>query len=277
MMIKGGIRIGGLSRIAGYDTDAVTYFARAGVTDATAKAQINAFVLGVKDLGLYNSIVSWPLRSTQNAGTGTTAYSLGGLGTYDATLSASPSWGTTGVSFSGMGTLLNNSLATLVIANNGYGSVLVASNSATGTINFGVLKGGGTNQTGDNYIGLSRQFNFLAQAQTYLTGGSGDRGFGSLSFSASGFQFFGSSRTGLTAPATDTGYVKLNSSTNSTLSGSGNLPSINPFGTNFYIFGSGNSGNTYAFSMVSTAISTTNMESIRSIYKTTLGDGLGLP
>jgi hypothetical protein len=260
-----------------FDPDAAAYFTRAGVTDATAKAQINAFVLGVKDLGLYNSIVSWPLRSTQNAGTGTTAYSLGGLGTYNATLSASPSWGTTGVSFSGTGTLLNNSLATLVRGNNGYGTVLICSNSASGTINFGVLKGGGSNQTGDNYTAFARQYNFLAQSQIYLTGGNNTRNFGSLSFNASGFQFFGSSRTGLTAPATNTGYVKLNSSTNSTLSGSGNLPSTNPFGDNFYIFGSSNSGNTYAFSMVSTAISTTNMESIRSLYKTTLGAGLGLP
>jgi len=276
MMIKGGIRIGGLG-ISGYDADAVAYFARAGVTDATAKAQINAFVKGVKDLGLYNSIVSWPLRSTQNAGTGTTAYSLGGLGTYDATLSASPSWGTTGVSFSGMGTLQNDSLATLVRANNGYGAVLICSNSASGTVNFGVLKGGGGNQTGDNYIAFARQFNFLAQAQIYLTGGSGERGFGSLSFNASGFQFFGSSRTGLTAPATDTGYVKLNSSTNSTLGGTGNLPSTNPFAENFYVFGSSNSGNTYAFSMISTPMSTTDMESIRSLYKATLGDGLSLP
>jgi hypothetical protein len=277
MMINVGIRIGGLSKIGGFDADAVAYFERAGVTDATAKSQISAFVIGLKDLSLYNSIVSWPLRSTQNAGTGTTAYSLGGLGIYNATLSASPTWGTTGVSFSGIGTLQNDSLATLVRANNGYGAVLICSNSASGTVNFGVLKGGGGNQTGDNYIAFARQFNFFAQAQIYLTGGSGERGFGSLSFNASGFQFFGSSRTGLTAPATDTGYVKLNSSTNSTLSGTGNLPSTNPFGENFYVFGSSNSGNTYAFSMISTPMSTTDMESIRSLYKTTLGDSLGLP
>jgi hypothetical protein len=266
-----------VSGISFYDGDAAAYFTRAGVTDATAKAQINAFVKGVKDLGLWSSMISWPLRSSQNAGTGTTAYSLGGLGTYNATLSASPTWGTTGVSFSGSGTLQNDSLATLVRANNGYGAVLICSNSASGTVNFGVLKGGGGNQTGDNYTAFARQFNFLAQSQIYLTGGDLTRGFGSLAFNSSGFQFFGSSRTGLTAPATDTGYVKLNSSTNSSLSGSGNLPSTNPFGENFYIFGSSNSGNTYAFSMVSTPMSTTNMESIRSLYKTTLGDGLSLP
>ena len=262
---------------AGFDPDASAYFSRAGITNATAKVQINNFVLGIKNLGLWSSILCWPLRSTQNAGTGTTAYYLGGLGTFDGTLSASPSWGANGVSFSGSGTLINNSIATLVRSNNGYASILVCSNSATGTVNFGILKGGGGNQTGDNYTAFARQFNFLAQAQTYLTGGDGNRGFGTLGFNSAGFQFFGSSRTGLTAPATNTGYVKLNSSTNSSLSGSGNLPSTNPFGDNFYIFGSTNSGNTYAFSMVSTPMSTTDMESVRSLYSTTLGQGLSLP
>jgi hypothetical protein len=112
MMIKGGIRIGGLG-ISGFDADAVAYFERAGVTDATAKGQINAFVKGVKDLGLWSSIVSWPLRSTQNSGTGTTAYSLGGYGIYDATFNLSPTWGTDGITFNGSNYLsLSNVIAT---------------------------------------------------------------------------------------------------------------------------------------------------------------------
>jgi hypothetical protein len=86
--------------VAGFDADAAAYFDRAGVTDATAKSQINAFVNGIKDLGLWSSIVSWPLRSSQNAGTGTTAYSLGGLGIYNGTLANSPAWGVDGVTFS---------------------------------------------------------------------------------------------------------------------------------------------------------------------------------
>jgi hypothetical protein len=96
MMIKGGIRIGGLG-ISGFDADAAAYFERAGVTDATAKNQINAFVKGIKDLGLYNNMVSWPLRSAQNASSETTQYSLGGLGIYDATLVNSPSRGVNGI------------------------------------------------------------------------------------------------------------------------------------------------------------------------------------
>lgn len=100
MMIKGGIRIGGLG-ISGYDPDASAYFDRAGVTDNTAKAQISAFVKGVKDLSLYNDMACWPLRSAQNKGSGTTAYSLGGLGTFNGTFAGAtlPTWDADGVNF----------------------------------------------------------------------------------------------------------------------------------------------------------------------------------
>lgn len=96
MMIKGGIRIGGLG-ISGYDADAAAYFERAGVTDATAKNQINAFVIGVKDLGLWSNMACWPSRSAQNAGTGNTVYSLGGLGTFNATKTAGITWNANGL------------------------------------------------------------------------------------------------------------------------------------------------------------------------------------
>ena len=44
-------------------------------------------------------MVCWPLRSSQNAGTGTTAYSLGGLGAFNGTLVNGPTWGTNGITF----------------------------------------------------------------------------------------------------------------------------------------------------------------------------------
>jgi len=71
------------------DADAAAYIARSGATD---RAAINAFVRGVKALGLWNNMVCWPLRSSQNAGFGSTAYSLGGLGTFNGTLVNAPGW-----------------------------------------------------------------------------------------------------------------------------------------------------------------------------------------
>jgi hypothetical protein len=79
-----------------FDPDALAYCQASGATDFQA---INYFVKGIKSLGLWNDMVCWPLRSTQNAGTGSTAYSLGGLGTYNGTLINGPTWGADGITF----------------------------------------------------------------------------------------------------------------------------------------------------------------------------------
>jgi hypothetical protein len=81
---------------ASFDADARAYINTSGATDRSA---INHFVKAVKRLGLWSSMVCWPLRSSQNAGTGSTAYSLGGLGTYNGTLVNGPTWGADGVTF----------------------------------------------------------------------------------------------------------------------------------------------------------------------------------
>jgi len=62
-----------------YDSDALAYFTTAGITDSTAKTQINSFVIGVKGLELWPNMVCWSLRSSQNASSTLYAYSLGGL------------------------------------------------------------------------------------------------------------------------------------------------------------------------------------------------------
>jgi hypothetical protein len=67
-------------------------------TTENSRQLINNFVKGIKSLGLWNSMVCWPLRSSQNAGGGTTAFSLGGLGRFDGTLVNAPVWGGDGVS-----------------------------------------------------------------------------------------------------------------------------------------------------------------------------------
>ena len=82
----------------GADGDAIAYCKRSGATD---RAGINAFVRGVKALGLWSNMVCWPLRSSQNAGTGDsdTVYSLGGLGTFDGTRVNGPAWTADGLTF----------------------------------------------------------------------------------------------------------------------------------------------------------------------------------
>lgn len=65
------------------------------------RKQINDFVTGVKNLGFWNNMVCWPLRSFQNL-SGSTLNSLGGYGTYNATKTNNPTiqlngmWSTNG-------------------------------------------------------------------------------------------------------------------------------------------------------------------------------------
>ena len=82
------------------DLDAVAYIGRSGITDVSAQNDINQFVLEMKNVGLYNNMFCYPLRSTHSKGSGSIAYSLGGLGEYNGTLANSPAWGVDGVTFS---------------------------------------------------------------------------------------------------------------------------------------------------------------------------------
>ena len=90
-----------LNYIPTYDADALTYFTNTGITDLTARRQINDFVVGVKALGAWATMVCWPMRSSQNAGTGSTVYSLGGGGTFNGTMAAGATWGSEGIIFNG--------------------------------------------------------------------------------------------------------------------------------------------------------------------------------
>jgi hypothetical protein len=88
----------------GLDKDTIAFAARvkAGsgrIILTEPLKQINKFVIGAKKLGLWDSIVCWPMRSIHNAGTGSTVYSLGGLGTYNGTLINGPTWGRDGLFF----------------------------------------------------------------------------------------------------------------------------------------------------------------------------------
>jgi hypothetical protein len=256
MMIKGGIRIGGLSRISGFDADAVAYFERAGVTDATAKSQISAFVIGVKDLGLYNSMVSWPLRSTQNAGTGTTAYSLGGLITTNGTLTGGPTWGTDGVTFDGTNDHIRIPFSSKSSYSNfNYGGVFMASandgvriaiqsNQPWTGIQFGTMK-----VSDDGALDIS--LGSYTLNTTFLSSNYDKNGTTVIAYRD------GSSR------GTATSAIGLNTS-------------------DFYIgaytfnalFWSGTISIGYLFSQSLTATQNANFY---TLYKTTLGTGLGLP
>jgi hypothetical protein len=274
MMIKGGIRIGGLSRISGFDADAVAYFERAGVTDATAKSQINAFVLGIKDLGLWSSIVSWPLRSSQNKGSGTTAYSLGGLGTFDGTLTNGPTWGTDGITFDGT----NDYIVTSLEANNytsGISQMIVLNPSST-TQNFSMFFGDEGSSAGQAATMIRKFVGNEAQTTTDFTGGKADVK------SALTYDAYHMIHSRISAPSI---FLSVNAGNEASSTASGTFA---PSGQDIDRVGFGARNKltipelfakmTASFGcFISSATSSATMQSIKSLYKTTLGTGLGLP
>lgn len=92
------------NRTYGIDPDVLAYNARivAGGNQSLSMQSIrdlNQFVISLKKMNLWASMVCWPFRAQHNAGLGTTAYSLGGLGIFNGTLTNGPTWGVDGISF----------------------------------------------------------------------------------------------------------------------------------------------------------------------------------
>ena len=237
------------------DLDAVAYIGKVGITDVVAQNAINDFVLGIKNLGLWSDMVCWPLRSTQNSGTGTIAYSLGGFGTYNGTLVNSPSWGIDGITFtSGSSQAIDVPnitisqtdliLATCQAATSG--NLRTIQYQAAGGVQPGIWAGFG----GQYFWDVRSTANTLNRQQ----GGSvpTSRIFTHGIASTSGSSFF----------------------VNGTSILSNAVSSTNANASAFKINNNGGNGN-IAFVMFSQSI--TGNASLYTLYKTTLGAGLGLP
>jgi hypothetical protein len=94
------------NRTYGIDADVISYNARivAGGNQSLSMQslrQLNQFVISIKKMKLWYNMVCWPLRANQNAGTGLTAYSLGGLTKPNGTLTNGPIWANNGIIFDG--------------------------------------------------------------------------------------------------------------------------------------------------------------------------------
>jgi len=94
------------NRTYGMDSDVLAYNARivAGGNQSLSMQtlrQLNQFVISIKKMKLWYNMVCWPLRANQNAGTGLTAYSLGGLTKPNGTLTNGPIWANNGIIFDG--------------------------------------------------------------------------------------------------------------------------------------------------------------------------------
>lgn len=250
-----------------YDTDASAYFTTAGVTSTAGRQQISRFVTGIKDLDLWNNMVCWPLRSSQNAGTGTTAYSLGGLGTFDGTLTNGPTWGVDGVVFDGSNdyiSLPSNSFGT----GNSATSVWVFSKNNSTSGRQVVISAGNQNSSTNSFTiehpnslgntGSSIAFTTLAGGISGVT-----LNWKSVFTGNTSLGFFGYNGGTITQ-------TTLNNTLNK-LGGNNAIGRMDEPAQNYF------NGVVGAVVRISATPTTTLNSQIYSLYKSTLGQGLGLP
>ena len=260
-----------------YDADASTYFTTAGVTNTAGRQQISRFVTSIKDLGLYNNMVCWPLRSSQNAGTGTTAYSLGGLGTYNGTLVNGPTWGADGVTF-------NNASAQYISTSCAYNPATLSTGflsviNQTETPNFANLREICGNRSAVAATVLFKNTNGTQDITLFDTAGGHNAAQATARISyVAGRQFAG----GFVDSATRQFFNQLNAATATATSVGGTITSGS---ANFQIARGGVYGTARTFTgeisfvglLRQGTITAANIEACRTLYKTTLGQGLGLP
>jgi hypothetical protein len=256
----------------GIDPDAADFCSRSGASD---RAAVSAFVRGVKDLGLWENMVCWPLRSEQNAGTGTTAYSLGGLGTFNGTLTNGPIWTADGVSFDGS----NDYIITPLEANdypNGL-SELVVFNAPTNTQNFSMFFGDEGALTTEHGTMIRRSAgDNLVSVATDFTGGR------AVANQAITFGQWNAVHARVVAP---TNFVSVNAAAEVSSTTSGTFAPTAPnadrvgFGARDKISNPAlHAKMTAAFGAFwGSGTSASQMQSVKTLYKQTLGTGLGLP
>ena len=83
------------------DTDVLAFAAASGATSIPDLLKVEDLVDYLKAESLWDYARFYPMKSAQNAGTGSTVYGLGGLTSNNMTLVNSPTWGSGGVTFDG--------------------------------------------------------------------------------------------------------------------------------------------------------------------------------
>lgn len=232
-----------------FDPDARAFVQTSGATD---RAALNYFVKGIKRLGLWDDMVCWPLRSAQNAGTGSTAYSLGGLGTYNGTLVNGPTWGVDGVNF--------NAASARIAVTGTFEQPL----TIMGAVNFKTTTNGGALIDGQSRITI---FNGGEVAQVTMFAGS-TLPSGAITYSPSN-HFIAGHANGSSS------VVYLNGAGTTGNAGLNTLGNTAIYIGNNHILNFGDKNLDIAFCAIFNGQAYN--DAVRSLYKATLGQGLALP
>lgn len=247
-----------------WELDTQAYLNVCNITAATPRKQLRDFAYGVDELGMWNSMVCWPLRSSQNAATGDTMFSLGGLGTFDGTMTNGPVRGADGMEFP-------RATATHISATRPVGSA-AADEYSIFSVHTQLVED-------SNYraLWLGRD----ASSDRMFVRTIGDA-FGASNIGVSApSSIDGAHSTALTAGAGSTGKAvsawkdgAISSSTTGNVTGTNSV---------YYIGGlAGDNTRSFGFPIAfngafNLELSSAQVAALHTLYKSTLGTGLGLP
>lgn len=280
------------TRTYGLDVDTLAFAAR--VKAGSGKTilpenlkQLNKFIIGTKKLGLWNTMVCWPMRSIHNAGTGSTVYSLGGLGTYNGTMTNSPVWSSdgSGIFFD---QVVNYKRIDIPVTTTGWSQAsLCGVFRSTNILPFTLLVTlDNVNTLNDASAKLALSI-FQPNGQTFLrtqglTGGTLNR-FVRITPNPtpSGYNYYFGQTNNIYDPVNGNHFIQQNNSTGNTQEGTGNLPYISS-GTNSFLFNTygttATRADTAAFAVIfrkTLGLSASNL--FKQLFRQTIGTGLNLP
>ena len=250
------------------DRDTKAYLKRMAVDGIKTPADIysvNDFVVGLKDLNLWGNIICWPSRANQNAGAGTTVYSLGKL-ICNGTMINSPTWQANGIAFTNTTQEVTRSGFNTPASPMSFGSV--ASKSPTSAVMRTIMLGTYPQRYSNGDSQNTRSFDIRNNLNSnFLTW--------TVSASTSFIFKLVSIESNLTANGYANGQIITPTSTGATVGWDDTT------GVSTKLFSVGNANDAtiiYAFVYIFTRnISALEQLNFYNLYKVTAGKGLNLP
>ena len=261
-----------------WELDVQGYLNTCNITSATPRKQIRDFSAGVNDLGLWNSMVCWPLRSSQNYGSGDTAFSLGGLGTFNGTLVNGPTWGASGITL--VASSIQRITASGVNGSHAEGaSLFLAFAGSANMPSFPTMMSWQGTFSSNGQIQIARGAGTNTRGQTSTSGAGSFRDINS-NVTASNFRqviTYGISGTAQDIASDDGAFINAPNITTLTTTGTFDRVVIGTRNSPFATAGISTDG-VIAFACLAKAVNLLDFRtSLFSLYKQTLGQGLGLP
>ena len=269
------------------DVDADAYLTRAGVTNPLGICEVIWFTRGIKALDLWSSMICWSMRNYQNAGTGATVFSLGGLGIFNGTLQNSPVWNTdgSGIFFD---QVVNYKRVDIPITTSGWTQAsLCGIFRTTNTLPFTLLVTlDNVNTLNDATAKLALSL-FQPNGQTIIRSSGLTPSFAQKSVritpnpTPSGYNYYFGQTNNIYDPVNGNYFIQQNNSTGNTQEGTGVLPYLST-GTNSFLFNTygttATRADTAAFAGIfrrTLGLNTSNL--FRQLFRQTIGSGLNLP